>query len=169
MMGEFEKEGISTGGAIMGAVAGMVGGIVSMTLVAELGMYVEKLGYENLATLLAFVALAALFFGGMAAFAFFSRLHYEGRSSINWVLWFWWLSLTAIVLSIYFLPTAMKVFPKAKPLALGMGLLMTAIFYMDMQKGEELTWIGRLWVATLLVSAFFAGLWTGFGMDWLLH
>ena len=83
MMGEFEKEGISTGGAIMGAVAGMVGGVVSMALVAELGMYVEKLGYENLATVLAFVALAALFFGGMAAFAFFSRLHYEGRSSIN--------------------------------------------------------------------------------------
>lgn len=89
-MEEFEKEGIFTGGAIMGAVAGMVGSIVSMALVAELGMYIEKLGYENLATLLAFVALAALFFGGSSAFALFSRLHYEGRSSINWVLWFWW-------------------------------------------------------------------------------
>lgn len=169
MVAELENEGISTGGAIMGAVAGMVGGIVSMALVAELGMYVERLGYKHLATLLAFVALAALFFGGFGSFALFSRLHYEGRSSINRTLWFWWLSLTAVALSVYFLPTAVSVFPRAKPLALGMGLLMTVLFYLELGEMEELAWIDWLWVATLFVSAFFAGLWIGFGMDWLLH
>jgi len=164
---EIEKESgeqLTLPGLVMGAVAGLIGGITSMALVAMAGMYVEKLGYKNLATLLAFLALAAFLFGGLVAMAFSLRLHYEGKSSIDPFLWFWGLELAAIVLSLYLIPSAWRAFPDARTLAPAFGAIITLWSYVVMRKEMSLDELSGPWKGALLTSAFLAGLWAGFGI-----
>ena len=135
-----------------------------------LGIHLDDMGYHNLSIILALLALVAAFFAGMAAFAFTSQLHYEGRSSVNWHFWFWSISIVAIVLSIYLLPRAWEAFSETRQLAVFTGLLALVMFYLSIERAKEpLSLVDRLWRATLYLSAIMAGVWAGFGMIWILQ
>ncbi len=159
----------TSAGAVMGLTAGIIGGLVSMAIMGLIGIYLDELGYKYLADVFVLLALGALFFGGFAAFALFSRLHYEGRSSIDPVLWVWGLNLVAALLSLFLLPTAWETFPDGRIPALATGLTLVFLFYLTLKKGENLTLINRLWVTTLLISAFLAGTWAGFNLWWMFY
>ncbi|AIU70786.1 hypothetical protein TEU_10825 [Thermococcus eurythermalis] len=168
--GEPDDFKITLAGGTMGAVAGLIAGLLALVAVAAIGVYLDDMGYHNISTIVVLLALVAAFFAGMAAFAFTSQLHYEGKSSVDWHLWFWGISIVAIVLSLYLLPKAWKAFPEAHHLALFTGLLALVMFYLSIEKaGGPYSLVDRLWQATLYSSAFLAGVWAGLGAIWILH
>ena len=165
-----DGEEITLAGATLGAVAGLIAGLLALVALAALGIHLDDMGYHNLSIILALLALVAAFFAGMAAFAFTSQLHYEGRSSVNWHFWFWSISIVAIVLSIYLLPRAWEAFSETRQLAVFTGLLALVMFYLSIERAKEpLSLVDRLWRATLYLSAIMAGVWAGFGMIWILQ
>ncbi|NJE10073.1 hypothetical protein [Thermococcus sp. MAR1] len=161
---------VTVAGATIGAVAGLVAGLATLGALGVLGFYVDKLGYHNLAGVLALVALLGSFVVGGVVWVGFSQLHYEGRSSINPYLWLWGIEIASILLSLYLLRYAWGLFEEARVLALVTGLIFTVLFYLSIEKSEgDHTLLDRLWQATLYFSAFLAGLWAGFGMLWILQ
>ncbi len=161
---------VTVAGATIGAVAGLVAGLATLSALGVLGFYVDKLGYHNLAGVLVLVALLGSFMVGGIVWVEFSQLHYEGRSSINSYLWLWGIEIASILLSLYLLRYAWGLFEEARVLALVTGLIFTGLFYLSIEKSEgDYTLLDRLWGITLYTSSFLAGLWAGFGMLWILQ
>ncbi|MDV3103754.1 hypothetical protein [Thermococcus waiotapuensis] len=159
----------TSAGAVMGLAVGVIAGLLSMVVLALIGVYFQNHGYIYLAYLFVFMAFGALFIGGFAVFFLFSELHYEGKSSINQALWLWGLTLVAILQSLFLLPAAWRAFPDGRAPAILTGLAVVSLFYLQAGKWENPTLIEWLWIATLLVSAFLAGVWAGFSLWWILY
>lgn len=151
-------------GGTMGAIAGLITGLLTLVVVGLGAMYVEDLGRGNLAGVVALAALLGAFMVGMGTWAYFSELHYEGESSIPYFLWFWGLNALALLLSVPLLREAWRELPAE--LALPTGVLTALLFLFS--AWEEREYLGYPWLAALTGLAFISGLWAGFGLLWIL-
>ena len=153
-------------GGIMGATAGAIAAILTLAIFEMLMRHAGNSG--NLSSALYLLSLVATIIAGLAGLIFFSKVHYEGTSSINWALWTWGLNLGVIALSISILPEALSIFPGDEALGATLGILLMVAFCCLMRGGKYETLLDKLWLATLLVSTILTGMWVGFGIGWAI-
>jgi len=149
---------LSLAGGTMGAVAGLVAGVLTLAAVGLVAIYVGEHGRETLAGVLAIGAfIAAVFVGGVTGVEF-SKLHYAGESSIDAFRWFLGINVAALVLSIAVLVES----PSNGELPILTGALTTALFLVSVW--DEREYLGTPWLVFLLFLAFVSGLWVGLGI-----
>ena len=151
----------SLAGGTMGAIAGLVTGVITLVLVGYVGIYVgENMGRETLASLIVWGALFIAFLVGIVTWGMFSRLHYEGRSSIPYLVWFWGLNAVALLLSVPLLRVAWHELPTKYVLEIG---LFTAVMFL-VSLWNERKYLDLSTILLLELFAVLAGIWVGFGL-----
>ncbi|MEO2151105.1 MAG: hypothetical protein ABGW50_00380, partial [Thermococcus sp.] len=128
---------ITLTGGTMGAIAGLIAGLLTFVAVAFLGCYIYDMGYHNPGGIIVLGSILLAFIAGGFAWGEFSKVHYEGRSSVNWYIWFWGMSLVAVGLSLYLLPLAWETFRETRYLSIFAGFLVLLLFYLSLERNSE--------------------------------
>ncbi len=154
------REDVSLAGGTMGAMAGLVTSLITFVLVTYLGTYLKDTGRETLALIVGIGGLFTTLLVGMVTLAMFSQLHYEGKSSIPYLAWFWSLNSIALTFSVPLLRIAWREFPTKYVPEIG---LFTAVMFL-MSLWDEREDFNPLTILLLEFFAFLAGIWVGFSL-----